>query len=357
MATPGTTNELTLRGRVLLGLALVAGGAAWIGGDANARLAAAMLAAPVLVDFAARQRRMHAIAVQVAPRRTAAGALFTETITVGHDGPRPLREVLLAEPRTMRSEPPVLLPLLRPGTPLQVRIRQRSSHRSHALERVFVLASLWPLGMFRTRAVVVVNADLITEPARVPLRADLVQSIADAEPAPRDRSADPGPEFHSLREHTDGEDARAVHALRSAALGTLVRRVTVGRLPRTVGVVLDLRRPPGRALHLGTRRFEWSLGACASLLHLLRRRGAAMRVLVLAGDPADLLVQGPAQELELLTLLAEANPSPHRPIPDAAFAELRRLEHCFWIPAGGYAAATERALLPAAATIVGGELE
>lgn len=357
MAIASTTNELTLRGRVLLGLAAIASGAAWIGGDANARLAAAMLAAPVLVDFAARQRRLHAAVVRVAPRRTAVGAVFRETLVISHDEPSAWRECLLYEPRTMRNEPPVLLPLLRPGTPMRVHLRQRSMQRSHAIERVFVLASLWPLGMFRTRAVVVAAADLVTEPARVPLRADLVQAIADAEQAPRDRSADPGQEFHSLREHVAGEDARSVHALRSAALGTLVRRVFVGRLPRTVGIVLDLRRPPGRALHLGARRFEWSLGACASLLHCLRRRGAAARVLVLAGDPADLLVQGPAQETELLTLLAEASPSAHRPIPEESFAALRRLEHCFWIPAGGCAAATERALLPAAVTIVGGDPE
>ncbi len=357
MAISSTTTELTLRGRVLVWLFALAGGASWLAGDANARLAAALLGAPVLIDFVAKQRRLHRTRLRVAPRRTPAGAPFTETVTVTVDGPRALRECLLYEPRTMRSEPPAMLAHLARDASTPVRMRQRSAQRSHAVERVFVLVSSWPLGVFRTRSIVVVDADLVTEPARIPLAAELVQAIADTEQAPRERSALPGPEFHSLREHLPEEDARGVHALRSATLGTLVRRVTLGRLPRTVGMVLDLRRPPGRPLHQAGRRFEWSLAACASLLELLRRRGGEARVLVLAGEPADLLVRGPAQEAELLTLLAEASPSPYRSVPDDLFATIRRLEHCFWIPAGGYSAAPEFTAMPGTVTVVGGDGE
>jgi len=121
--------------------------------------------------------------------------------------------------------------------------------------------------------------------------------------------------------------------------------------------VVDLRRPPRRPLHGGNRRFEWSLGACATLLHLLRQHGAAARVLVLAEEPADLLVRGPAQEIDLLTLLAEAQPTAHRPVAAAAFEELQKLPHCYWIPAGSYLAAPEFAAMPGSVTLVGGELE
>jgi uncharacterized protein (DUF58 family) len=354
MAVSSTSLELTLRGRVLAWLAALAAGASWLGGDANARLAAAMLATPLLIDFLWKNRRVHRTEVRVAARRTTAGAPYNESITVVHRGRLPLRECLLVEPRTMRTEPPVLLPTLRTGVATRVQARQRSVHRSHVLERVFLLLSNWPLGMFRTRAVVRVDADLVTEPARVGLHAEIVRAIADTEAAPRDRSTLPGPEFHSLREHSPEEDARAVHALRSATLGTLVRRVTLGRMPRTVGIVLDLRRPPGRPLNQGGRRFEWSLGACASLLHLLRSRGAETRVLVLCSEPADLLVQGSARELELLTLLAEAGPSPHRAVPDETFATIRSLEFCYWIPAGGYLASPEFAAMPGRVTVIGG---
>jgi len=39
------------------------------------------------------------------------------------------------------------------------------------------------------------------------------------------------------------------------------------------------------------------------------------------------------------------------------FDELRRLEHCFWIPAGAYTASAEIAALPRTVTIVGGDFE
>ena len=67
MATPNTTLELTARGKVVLWLAGLAAGAAWLGGDENARLAAAMLAAPLVVDFVAKQRRLHHTSVRVTP--------------------------------------------------------------------------------------------------------------------------------------------------------------------------------------------------------------------------------------------------------------------------------------------------
>ncbi|HEX5050149.1 MAG TPA: hypothetical protein VFZ65_00125 [Planctomycetota bacterium] len=357
MATPSSTVELTLRGRVVAWLAALAAGAAWLGDDANARLAAAMLTAPLLVDYVAKQRRLHHVEVRVGSRRTIAGALFTEHLTVVHRGRRCLRECLLAEPRTMRSEPAVLMPPIRPMQPTAIGYRARSLQRSHVLERVFLLVSTWPLGLFRTRAVLSVAADMITEPARVQLDAAIVQAIAEREVAPRHRTRLPGPEFHALREHLLDEDARGVHALRSASVGTLVRRVTQGRVPQTVGLVLDMRRPPGRSLYQGTRRFEWSLGACATLIAWLRARSAQLQVLVIDAEPTKYLVQGPAIENELLTLLAEASPTPHRPLSPELFEEVRRLEHCYWIPAGAYLASPEFAAMSTNVTIVGGDFE
>ncbi|MCR9246166.1 MAG: DUF58 domain-containing protein [bacterium] len=355
MAASHGSIELTMRGRVLAWLAGLAGAAAWLGEDPNARIAAALLAAPLLVDFVAKQRRMHETKVRIAPRRTIAGAPFTEQITVEHQGRWPLRECLLAEPRTMRTEPPQLVPVLRPYESRRVTYRARSHRRSHIVERVFVLVSSWPLGLFRARAVVAVAADLVTEPARVRLAAEILTTVAEREAAPRDRSKLPGPEFHSLREHMPEEDARGVHALRSAALATLVRRVTRGRMPRTVGIVLDLRRPPGRRLEGGARRFEWSLGACATLVTLLRSRGAEVDVAVIDADPTRLLVQSPVREVALMTLLAEAQPVTHQPLPAGILESLREYEHCYWIPAGSFQATADHALLPTAVEVIGGD--
>lgn len=357
MATSSTILELTLRGRVLAGLCAVAAGAAWLGEDPNARIAAAMLAAPLLIDLLAKPRRLHETEVRVGPRRTAAGAPFTEHLTIVNTGRSPVRECLLLEPRTMRLDPPTLIATLPPGVPQRVSARGRSLQRSHVLERVFVLVTAWPLGLFRVRAVIAITADLVTEPARVQLTANVENAIAEQQAAPRDRTRLPGPEFHSLREHQPGEDARAVHALRSASLGTLVQRVTRGRTPRTVGMVLDLRRPPGRQLGLGNRRFEWSLGAAATLIHLLRSRAAEVDVLVLDSEPSRILVRGPGQESDFLMLLAEASPTPHLPVDPATFEHLRRLEHCYWIPAGAFLATREHEAIAGTVHIIGGDFE
>ncbi|MCK5945029.1 MAG: DUF58 domain-containing protein, partial [Planctomycetes bacterium] len=283
---------------------------------------------------------------------TTAGATYVETVLVEHRGRRPLRHCQLLEPRSMRGEAPALLPTLTPFTAHRVELRQRSMVRSHVLERVFVLESQWPLGMFATRSVVSSQAELITEPARVPLRADVLDAAADADISPIERSQLSGPEFYALREHSPDEDARGVHALRSAAIGTLVRRVTRGRMPRTIGVVLDLRRSPSTPRGRGLRRCEWSLGACATLVEELHRRGSEVRVLVLDASPERHDVRGPAQLNELMTLLSEASLASHCRIPDDVLTGLDGLLHCYWIPAGGFVAAPELQTLPGKVTLI-----
>ena len=243
------------------------------------------------------------------------------------------------------------------ASPQRVELRQRSTVRSHVLEHEDPLESQWPLGMFATRSVVSAEAELITEPARVPLRAEVLDAASEAEIAPVERSQLPGPEFYALREHGIDEDARGVHALRSAALGTLVRRVTRGRMPRTVGVVLDLRRAPGTPRGHGLRRCEWSLGACATLTEELHRRGAEIRVLIIDATPEILTVRGPAQLTQLCTLLSEASLARHAAVEGELLEEVGSLVHCYWIAAGGHLRAPELAALPGGATLVEEERE
>jgi hypothetical protein len=349
--------ELTSRGRAVLWLTALGAGAAWLSGDGNARLAAALLAAPLLVDFLFKARRLDRVRASVAPRRTAAGAPFLEQVTLHHDGPATLREVLLHEPRTMSSGGSAFVDVLRPGTATVATAACRSHQRSHVFERAFTLSSAWPLGFVRARATIFADAELVTEPARVRLHAEILQSVADQEPASRDRTHLPGPEFHSLREHRGDEDARGVHALRSASLGTLVRRVTEGRMPRAVVLVLDLRRPPGRPVHHGHRRFEWSLGACATLLDALGDRGVETRVLVIGSQTTRTTVRGLPQKRAMLTLLAAADPWPHRELEAAVLEEIAVEEHCFWIAAGGFDAGADTHLPRTTMTVVGGERE
>lgn len=357
MATPNSSIELTPRGKVVLWLAGLAAGAAWIGGDENARLAAAMLAAPLLIDFVAKQRRLHFTSVRVSARRTVAGATFMETVTVEHRGRRTMRGCQMHEPRSMKGEAPVLLPTLQPFEPQSVQVRQRSTVRSHVLERVFLIESQWPLGMLTTRSVISSESDLVTEPMRAPLRADIIEASAQAELSSVDRSTLPGPEFQALREYLPEEDARGVHALRSASLGTLVRRVVRGGQPQTVGVVLDLRRQPKQPKGRGLRRFEWSLGACATIVEAMRARNSIVRVMLIDTEPEQLEVRSPGQLISLLTLLSEASLSVHHNLQPDLLADLETLQHCYWIPAGGYTRAPEIRTLIGDVTMIQEERE
>ena len=128
-------------------------------------------------------------------------------------------------------------------------------------------------------------------------------------------------------------------------------------MPRTVGVVLDLRRPPGAPRGRGRRRCEWSLGACATLVDALHTQGANVQVLVIDETPETLTVRGPAERNALLTLLSEANLSSYAKLASELLDEARALTHCYWIPAGGFVRAPEFATLPGSATLVEEEVE
>lgn len=336
MAKPATTVEFTLRGRILAWLAALAAGASWLADDANARIAAVMLAAPLLVDFVAKQRRLHQTVLSLPPRRTAAGSRYTEHVLLSHLGRSTLRECLLTEPRTMRTEPPALLPTVPRGAPTTFSLRQCSLIRCHQLERVFLLES-------------VAAAGPVPRPRRLPRhrrsrhrtgpRAAVGGGRAGGERG-RGGAAGPVAAAGARVPQPARTPPRRRSARRTRAAFGRHRHPGAPRHPRPRAAHRRRRARPaptaGCALHQGVRRFEWSLGACASLVNHLRGRGAELRVLVIATEAANFHVRGPAQELELLTLLAEAGPSPHRSVPGEQFEELRRLTHCYWIPAGAY---------------------
>jgi uncharacterized protein (DUF58 family) len=310
---PGRTAvELTMRGRLLVLLASLALFAAWFSGDANARLAAALLLAPLLVDFALVPRHLHRVQMAVRPRRTIAAATFREELELQCSG-RALREVTVHEPRTAPAGSRTLVERLLRGRNV-VHLQARSNQRSRVDHRVLVLHCEWPFGFFAAQALVQCATELVTEPGRLRLPAPVLESLCQPAVVDRDSRLQTGPDFHSLREHHPDEDARAVHALRSAALGMLVRREMRGSLLAEVGIVLDLRRPPGRNPRVGQRRFEWSLSACASMLDVLCGQGTAVRVVVVGAATAAVPVQSEAQLTSFLTFLSEAEPVPHLPL-------------------------------------------
>lgn len=358
MAQAGTAFELTPRGRLVAGLGLLAALAGWLGEDPHARCAAALLLAPVLLDLFCKPRHLHGMALHLPPRRTVVGAPFVERLVASPAGSwRGLRDLLVFEPRTMRGTGPACVGWLPSGKPTELLLPGRSDRRGHLLERVFVLSTCWPLGLWQARAVVTSRTDLITEPARVPLPHAVLPALGAEPRGAAELRSGRGAEFHALREHTFGDDARHVHALRSAGLGMLVQRVRDGREPREVGIVLDLRRPPGRPLAGGQRRLEWSLGATATLVEHGRRAGARVAVLVLDAHSEWRWVRTPGELQALLLLLAEAVAVPHRPLGPELFLALQRFAACWWVPAGSYLAAAEYAPFAAHVQLIDAEFD
>lgn len=349
--------ELTNRGKVLVGLLALAVTATWLTGDPHSRLAASLLLAPLAIDLLGKGQKLSLLEIVVAPRRTVAGMPFADEIWITNSHPRrTFRDVVLSEPRTVTIQGGTVLESIRPGHAQRADLACRSRQRSHLLERVFELQTTWPLGLLRSRAVVKAEAELITEPGRLELPQRMLRAAADGHPSwhANDRMA--GHEFHSLREYLPDEDARRVHAFRSAATGTLVRRVLRGHEPREVAVVLDLRRPPGRNLNLGQQRLEWSLSACATILDHTRAENMTAHCLVIGNE--EHLFQRVADgrdALEVLTWLSEAAAVPFTTIDSELLGPLTECASCYWIPAGGYMAHGDMAELRHAVTVVGME--
>lgn len=316
-------------------LALLAATGAWIGGDPAARLAASLLLGPLLLDLACKPWALGRLRIAFRPRRAVAGIPFREVALLEHEGSRPVREVLLSEPRTMRSSGLALVDRIGPRSTGEVDLACRTTARGHLVERVVLAASGWPFGLIQLRAVLVTAADLVIEPARVPLPPEVLLALAERDSAWTPHRRQAGDEFHALREYRDGDDARAVHARRSAALGTIVCRVGTGRQPRDFGLVLDLRRPLADSGRSMPRHAERCLGLAASLVDAVRAGQDRLQVVVLGSRTVPVTVADDASRTSLLTLLAEAGTSAHRQFEPRAFDSLRGAETVFWIPAGG----------------------
>lgn len=343
---PKTAVDLTPPGRAVVVLASLALGAAWTTGSEPARIAACLLLAPLLVDWAAKLRLMDGIGIGVGRRRTRAGAAHLEKIVLSNQR-RTLWNVqfaahgLLASPRAH----PALIEQLPAGGRLEVELPLRAGRRGVATSRTFVLATRHPLGLVRVVTRIPVAAVVIAEPARLPHVPTGSATGSDGElDSERSRRSD-GETFFALRELRDGDDWTRVHALRSAALGQPVRVVHHGTLSRAARVLLDLRAPPGRSpSRYAGEAFEWAMSAAATLIENLTRGGRTVDVAVLGRGPGrfdDL--GGRTPPAEFYDFLAAAQPRSHQPAPDAVLDWLAAGEgSVFWIVAGGFAAALER---------------
>ena len=341
-----TSWQLTVRGRVIGLLASLAALAAALTGDAHARFAGALLGGALLVDLVLKLAPTR-IWLMPGSRQVEAGPAFVETIEIENRGPWTLLDFRLAEPRTMTAAGGALIRMLAPHTRLTLSLPSRARTRGRFATRILACELLWPFALVRKKVNIAVETQLVVEPARLDLPDHLRDSIDarihDPEAVERVGTSD----FWMLRELAEGEDIRHVHALRSAATGTLVRRIERGTQSRHAWIVLDLRRARGRMNH-GSRRFEWSLSAAATLADDLEQRGVHFTCLVLGSTPRLIDLRTDGERQELLGFLAGAQPEDHCQVDLSAWPELQATPLCLWIPAGGARASAERSALPEA---------
>ncbi len=345
--TPRPVLDLTPAGRAVVILASLALGAAWTTGSEPARVAACLLLAPLLTDWVCKLRRFDGVTIRVGKRRTRAGAVLHEEITLQHRGRRALWHVhvsehgLLASTRGQGAHVEHVPSL--GARELELTLRART--RGRASTRMFVLTTHHPFGLVRLSAPVATEARVIAEPARIawpmPI-GDHGRDNEDAHDSVRGRDAEA---FYALREVRDGEDFARVHALRSASLGTPVRVVRRGAAQHHVRLLLDLRSPPGRLPHRHQdHAFEWALSAATTLVEQFAHHGRACDVLVLGKNRVSFEGLGDrTPPSAFFEHLASARPHSYAPAPEATLAWLATgAGDVFWIIAGGFAATNER---------------
>lgn len=336
-----TKTELTARGRMVVVLAALSLCGAWITRDENACLAAALLLAPLLVDRLWRARPFPKLSVEAGARRTQVGIAFVETLRVRNPGRRALHDLRITEPRVAASGSAGWIDTLPPGGSAELALPSRCSERGWFRRRVFVAETSYPLGLVVDRVQIACDVDLIAEPARIDLPAALPRSLTDPESAAETGTRGSGA-FWALREYRWGEDARRVHALRSAASGSLVASVTRGEQPRDLCLVLDLRVPPQRSVLRPGPRFEWALSAAASVVDAAQRSGTPLLCIAIGRTPEVFSIHDLASAAAFLAFLAAAEPSRHVAIDPELRALLEQQRRGFWLAAGGHAAPLER---------------
>ncbi len=331
-----TKIELTARGRICLLLLNLTAAAAWLTGDDSARLAASMLAAPFFVDYLHKRLRRPELDIHIAPRRSQAGALFLETIRIHNQGAQSTRRLRVTEPRTHTVSGGGYVDNLPAGGTVTLKLAARIRRRGRYKTRTLHFDTSHPLGLFRWRAELAQTSEIITEPARLDLSTEIHRALDSAREEPHPGQRRDGNEFHSLREYQLGEDARHVHARRSATTGSLVSREYRGQRDPECSLVLDLRRPPGIPMHVGRAHLESQLSLTATLTDILLADGVRLHVVIIDAkvERHDVVDDHAAQDF--LAVLAEAASVEFHALPDEFDHEFDLGKSCLWLPAGGH---------------------
>ncbi|MCA8942855.1 MAG: DUF58 domain-containing protein [Planctomycetes bacterium] len=337
--------ELTPRGRVTLLLVHLTASAAYITGDFAPKIATAALAAPFLVDWIYKLVARPRIEARVGKRRTRAGDLFLEPVRIRNHA-QAAHALEFCEPTTSVRKGGAYLEALPAGAEITANLPARARRRGITDVRVFEVVTTHPFGMLRRRLFVRCEAEFIAEPARTELGDEVLEQLRSDDREPIDQGYVTGNEFFALREYHPGEDARHVHAQRSASLGTLVLRdLRGGDNPETL-IVVDLRRAPGRGYRFSDPRLEPRLSLAATLLDELLERHSRVRCRIIDDSMRSWTIDAQIDADSFLEALATAQAVPFRPLTGEWFDSIDERATAFWVQAGGYDAKSDRARFP-----------
>jgi len=198
--------------------------------------------------------------------------------------------------------------------------RQNTSYRSEFTQRGlyqyrgFHVSTRFPFSFFVKTYAFDAREELIVLPAIHPV--DVPDDVPAPRPGPRDRpQRGAGRDFHGLRPHREGDDARDIHWKRSAREGRLVTREYETEAARRIGVRLEIRVEPETGAEVALA-LERAVDLAASLVLHHHRRGYDVtlalggRRFTIASDARGLLGALRALALLRFEVADAASPAP-----------------------------------------------
>ena len=176
----------------------------------------------------------------------------------------------------------------------QIAAYRRTSKKRGVVRLVsFRLATRYPFGIIEKSRTVDAPSELLVYPALLAVAEPQLPRAPDGLDVPSLR-AGPGGELGGLRDHRQGDEARAVHWRRTASLGRLVVRERARDDATRLALVLDNARPADAGA-AWDEAFELAISRTAWLAQRALQGGAAVEVLtrgarsplVAPGRPAD----------------------------------------------------------------------
>ncbi|MBX3247757.1 MAG: DUF58 domain-containing protein [Myxococcales bacterium] len=182
----------------------------------------------------------------------------------------------------------------------------------------------YPFGLIEKGRRVTAPGELLVYPRLVPVDLRAVLAGATGHGAP-DRKRGRG-EVDGLRDHRDGDEARSIHWLRTAALDRVVVRERSAEARARLAVVLDDARPPlsDADAALWDEGFEAAVSEAASIAHAAHGAGVAVEVHTRSGGTS--LVQPGEPLTPVLRFLALVTPAATTaPLPSPRGAHVHRV--------------------------------